>query len=124
MPPISGSLQSDKTRELRAQFDKVRHTNIGRKVGVPIILVVGDQDSGKSATVTSITGVPFPSADGCCTRHATEIVLRWARGPNITASVTPDPESPELPKKMREVLAKYHVMQSLDELPALQKDFQ
>jgi len=124
MTPVSGSPQSDKTRKLRAQFDKVRHTNIGRRIGVPVLLDVGGQDVGKSATITGITDVPFPSASGPCTRHAAEISSGWAPTLQIPLSVIPDPDSPEIPLRVKQVLAKYNGMQDLLQLPALQEDFQ
>ena len=40
------------------------------------LVIVGDQSTGKSSLLRSLTDIPFPVADGCCTRFATRIVSR------------------------------------------------
>jgi len=43
---------------------------------IPQLVIVGDQSTGKSSLLRSLTDIPFPVADGCCTRFATRIVSR------------------------------------------------
>lgn len=40
------------------------------------LVIVGDQSSGKSSLLQSLTGIPFPVDSGCCTRWPTRIVSR------------------------------------------------
>jgi Dynamin family/Dynamin central region len=57
---------------------------------LPQIAVVGDQSSGKSSALETITGVPFPRASGACTKYATEIRLRRSVTPGFKVSILPD----------------------------------
>jgi hypothetical protein len=71
----------DKLRDLELQFDGVE---------LPQLVVCGDQSSGKSSVLDAITEVPFPRRDGqTCTRFATDIVLRKADTPSISAHIIP-----------------------------------
>ncbi|KAI9769296.1 MAG: hypothetical protein M1839_003773 [Geoglossum umbratile] len=62
-------------------------------LGLPQIVIVGDQSSGKSSLLQSLTGIPFPVGDGLCTRFPTQIVSRQSRsGPErIKVSVHENP---------------------------------
>jgi hypothetical protein len=40
------------------------------------LVIVGAQSAGKSSLLQSLTDIPFPVKDGCCTRFATRIVSR------------------------------------------------
>jgi len=42
----------------------------------PQLVIVGDQSTGKSSLLRTLTDIPFPVAEGCCTRFATRIVSR------------------------------------------------
>ncbi|KAI8945910.1 P-loop containing nucleoside triphosphate hydrolase protein [Xylaria longipes] len=55
------------------KIDKLRELNIGTIIPLPQIVVVGDQSSGKSSLLESLTGFAFPRAPGLCTRYATQI---------------------------------------------------
>lgn len=71
------------------------------------LVVVGDQSSGKSSVLESLTGYYFPRSVGLCTRHATEIVCR--REPTTSIVVTIHPfdataRKAELAKSFRHVL--------------------
>jgi GTPase SAR1 family protein len=57
---------------------------------LPQIAVVGDQSSGKSSALETITGVPFPRASGACTKYATEIRLRRSVTPGFKVWILPD----------------------------------
>jgi hypothetical protein len=39
-------------------------------------VIVGAQSAGKSSLLQSLTDIPFPAADGVCTRFATQIISR------------------------------------------------
>lgn len=57
-------------------IDSLRDYNLDRYVELPQIIVVGDQSSGKSSVLESISMAKFPSKSDLCTRFATELVLR------------------------------------------------
>ena len=40
------------------------------------LVIVGDQSTGKSSLLRSLTDIPFPVASGLCTRFATRILSR------------------------------------------------
>ncbi|KAK0723511.1 hypothetical protein B0T26DRAFT_871331 [Lasiosphaeria miniovina] len=61
--------------ELLDLLDKVQFAQIGGDI-LPQIIVVGDQSSGKSSALTSLTGIHFARHQKACTRYATEIRLR------------------------------------------------
>ncbi|KAK4231780.1 P-loop containing nucleoside triphosphate hydrolase protein [Podospora fimiseda] len=61
---------------LLAKIDKLREKNIGKHVELPQLVVVGDQSSGKSSLLESLTGIPFPRDVELCTRYATQITQR------------------------------------------------
>lgn len=39
-------------------------------------MIVGAQSAGKSSLLQSLTDIPFPAADGVCTRFETRIISR------------------------------------------------
>lgn len=55
------------------KIDKLRELNVGSIIPLPQLVVVGDQSSGKSSVLESLTGFSFPRAAGLCTRYATQI---------------------------------------------------
>ncbi|KAM0608668.1 hypothetical protein ACHAP0_007782 [Verticillium nonalfalfae] len=57
-------------------IDKLRECGIADQVSLPQLVVVGDQSSGKSSVLESLTGFAFPRAAGLCTRYATQITSR------------------------------------------------
>lgn len=66
--------------------DQLRECRADRYVDLPVVVVVGDQSSGKSSVLKGLTGIPFPTSSVQCTRFATEIRLR--RVPNATSVTT------------------------------------
>ena len=63
-------------------------------------MIVGDQSSGKSSPLQSLTDIPFPVGDGLCTRFPTQIVSRRATGgpETIRVSIREGPsESEKIP---------------------------
>lgn len=62
--------------ELLDAIDELRSLDIDKDIPLPQIVVIGEQNAGKSSVLEAISGVPFPTNDGLCTRFATEVVLR------------------------------------------------
>ncbi len=60
-----------------------------RYVGLPEIIVCGDQAAGKSSVLEAISGMRFPARDGLCTRFATELVLRRGHETSTKVFITP-----------------------------------
>lgn len=58
------------------KIDQLREKNVGTHMPLPQLVVVGDQNSGKSSLLETLTGIPFPSAPGLCTRYATQVTHR------------------------------------------------
>ncbi|KAK0375518.1 dynamin family protein, partial [Colletotrichum limetticola] len=77
-------------RNLLDKIDKLRELGISRQIALPQLVVVGDQSSGKSSVLESLTGYYFPRSVGLCTRHATEIVCRREHTPSIVVTIQPD----------------------------------
>lgn len=76
-------------RDLLDIIDSLRSQGVGHYVDLPEIIVCGDQSAGKSSVLEAISGMPFPTKDGVCTRFATELVLR--RGPEASTKVSITP---------------------------------
>ncbi|KAF4845729.1 Interferon-induced GTP-binding protein Mx2 [Colletotrichum siamense] len=94
-------------RHLLDKIDKLRELGISKHVPLPQLVVVGDQSSGKSSVLESLTGYYFPRSVGLCTRHATEIVCRRELKTSIVVTIHPfDPTSDRayLAKSFRHVL--------------------
>lgn len=51
--------------------------------------MVGDQSSGKSSVLESLTGFHFPRAPGLCTRYVTQITCRRVDHESTTISIIP-----------------------------------
>jgi GTP-binding protein EngB required for normal cell division len=75
---LSTALRLEDGVELLDTIDKLRGLGIAEEIPLPQIVVVGQQSSGKSSVLEAISGIPFPTNDGLCTRFATEVVLRRA----------------------------------------------
>jgi GTPase SAR1 family protein len=56
-------------------------------------VVVGDQSSGKSSVLESLTGFAFPQGAGLCTRYATQISCRRTPEQSVTISIIPRPNA-------------------------------
>ncbi|EQB51277.1 dynamin family protein [Colletotrichum gloeosporioides Cg-14] len=108
MAPVQSTPQTGLgNRHLLDKIDKLRELGISKQVPLPQLVVVGDQSSGKSSVLESLTGYYFPRSVGLCTRHATEIVCR--REPTTSIVVTIHPfdattQKAELAKSFRHVL--------------------
>ncbi|KIL94336.1 hypothetical protein FAVG1_02899 [Fusarium avenaceum] len=97
--------------ELLEKIDKLRDLNISQHVPLPQLVVVGDQSSGKSSLLESLTGIPFPKDQTLCTRHATQITccrgkddsinIRIVAGPHASDQHKQDVESFHVPASSR-----------------------
>ncbi|KLU86658.1 hypothetical protein MAPG_05670 [Magnaporthiopsis poae ATCC 64411] len=88
----SDFIQDDKHRDLLDIIDKLRLCGVSNYIELPQIIVCGSQSSGKSSTLESISGVPFPTAEGLCTRFATELILRRCaddESPQVSVQIIP-----------------------------------
>ncbi|KAH8752834.1 hypothetical protein F5883DRAFT_433012, partial [Diaporthe sp. PMI_573] len=59
------------------------------------LVVFGDQSSGKSSVLESVTGFSFPRAPGLCTRHATQITCCRDPVEGVLISIIPRPDADE-----------------------------
>ncbi|KAF5125965.1 Dynamin-related protein 4C [Metarhizium anisopliae] len=75
------------------KIDQLREKNVGTHMPLPQLVVVGDQSSGKSSLLESLTGIPFPNGQGLCTRYATQITHRRDNVEDITIRIIPGPDS-------------------------------
>ncbi|KAK1674720.1 dynamin family protein [Colletotrichum godetiae] len=91
MAPVQSKTQATGlgNRNLLDKIDKLRELGIARQIALPQLVVVGDQSSGKSSVLESLTGYYFPRSVGLCTRHATEIVCRRENTPGIVVTIQP-----------------------------------
>ncbi|KAL8925579.1 MAG: hypothetical protein Q9208_003471 [Pyrenodesmia sp. 3 TL-2023] len=64
------------TQRLFEAIDELRSCGANHDVGLPELVIVGDQSAGKSSLLQSLTDIPFPVADRLCTRFPTRIVSR------------------------------------------------
>lgn len=87
------------------KIDLLRDKNIGKYLPLPQLVAVGDQSSGKSSLLESLTGIPFPRGQELCTRYATQITHRRERTTFINVTIIPGPGASP---KEREELEKYH----------------
>lgn len=108
--PIEEGASSPKhlnSSELLKKIDKLREKNIGKHVPLPQVrlchlqkpftsdtnliklVVVGDQSSGKSSLLASLTKIPFPRDIELCTRYATQITSRRENDRSVEISVIP-----------------------------------
>jgi GTPase SAR1 family protein len=68
-------------------------------------MVVGDQSSGKSSVLESLTGFSFPRAAGLCTRYATQICVCRDSHEGVVISIIPRPNATDT---MKERLRAFH----------------
>ncbi|RMD39935.1 hypothetical protein DV735_g5197, partial [Chaetothyriales sp. CBS 134920] len=102
-PPKSSNplikLHSKDHEEILNVIDQLRSEGISKYVGLPQIIVCGDQSSGKSSVLEAISGLNFPRKENLCTRFATELILRRADNTNVTVSILPDDSRSSIEKE-------------------------
>lgn len=74
---------------LLEKIDKLFACNVGEYVALPQLVVVGDQSSGKSSVLETLTKLPFPRESTLCTRFATQITFRRSNRVSILVSIIP-----------------------------------
>ena len=60
---------------------------------------MGDQSSGKSSLLESLTGIPFPRDVELCTRYATQITQQRDDVSRVNVSIMPGPNATDEHKK-------------------------
>ncbi|EFQ35511.1 dynamin family protein [Colletotrichum graminicola] len=75
------------------KIDQLRERNIGAYLPLPQLVAVGDQSSGKSSLLESLTGIPFPRGQELCTRYATQITHRRETQQRIDIAIIPGPNA-------------------------------
>ncbi|CAN8095464.1 unnamed protein product [Discula destructiva] len=85
-------------RTMLDKIDKLREL-VGTIIALPQLVVVGDQSSGKSSVLESLTGFSFPRAAGLCTRYATQITCRREPHSSVTIGIIPRPNADDAVKK-------------------------
>ncbi|KZZ94743.1 Dynamin, GTPase domain protein [Moelleriella libera RCEF 2490] len=101
------------------KIDQLREKNVGTHMPLPQLVVVGDQSSGKSSLLETLTGIPFPNAQGLCTRYATQITHRRDVIHDILVSIIP--VSPVTDDRKQRLLA-YN--RSVKSTALLQKEYE
>ncbi|OIW30107.1 dynamin family protein [Coniochaeta ligniaria NRRL 30616] len=95
----------DDQAKLLDLMDKIQFAKISTDK-LPQIVVVGDQSSGKSSVLTSLTGIPFIRSNLACTRFATEIRLRRSGRSSTTVWIMSDESRPKQERKALEAFRK------------------
>ncbi|KAI0152050.1 P-loop containing nucleoside triphosphate hydrolase protein [Hypoxylon sp. NC0597] len=87
----------EEQKDLLDTIDGLRKHGLYYPLDLPKIVVVGDQSSGKSSLLESISGFRFSAKDGLYTRFATELILctnsRQTIDVQIQSSATPGEET-------------------------------
>ncbi|KLJ11831.1 hypothetical protein EMPG_13014 [Blastomyces silverae] len=89
MESESGAYNKLADPTLLDKIDRLFACNVGSHIGLPQLVVVGDQSSGKSSVLEGLTKLPFPRDSGLCTRFATQITFRREEEQRITVSIIP-----------------------------------
>lgn len=98
--------EDNETRAQLELIDDLRKVGVSDHIGLPQLVVVGDQSTGKSSVLQAVTDIPFPINDEMCTRFATEIVLQRTSsdmGTKVKFEIIPaTDESPDRQKALKE----------------------
>lgn len=70
---------NENLRPLLDAVDAMRKDGIEKDIELPQIAVMGDQSSGKSSALESISGISFPRGAGLVTRCVTQITMRFGK---------------------------------------------
>ncbi|KAK6363383.1 hypothetical protein TWF730_000815 [Orbilia blumenaviensis] len=112
-----------RSKSLLQKIAELRAVGVGDHISLPQLVVCGDQSAGKSSVLEGITEIPFPRADGVCTKFATEITLTHSNthtSAEITATIIPHAGRSDDEKA--KLLAFRRQLNNYDELPAIIKE--
>lgn len=110
-------LHSKEQAQLLNAIDELRAQGISRHIGLPQLIVCGDQSSGKSSVLEGLTRLRFPTKDVLCTTFATELALRRAPYKRISCNIKPgSSRSPAEKEHLSEFRAAFT---SADEFPSI-----
>lgn len=70
-------------------IEDLQDRRLGQLISLPQIVVVGDQNSGKSSVLEALTKIPFPRDNELCTRFATQINLHRSQLNRVEVSIRP-----------------------------------
>jgi hypothetical protein len=87
--PALSQLQSEEQGRLLDMISQLRAQDVNKHIALPILVVCGDQSSGKSSVLEAISGVKFPTKDAFCTQFATEFSLRRTAETSTTVHIRP-----------------------------------
>ena len=104
---LPSGLLSEEHARLLDVTDRLRGLGLARHMPLPQLVVCGDQSSGKSSVLQSISGVKFPVNDGLCTRFATQVILRRSERESGSVSIEPGASSSD---EQREELQAFNVV--------------
>ncbi|KAF2805000.1 interferon-induced GTP-binding protein Mx2 [Mytilinidion resinicola] len=76
------------SQALLNKIDKLREINV-KTIELPQLVVAGDQSSGKSSLLESLTEFSFPQDPGLCTRYATQTSCRRDSEKKVVVSIIP-----------------------------------
>ncbi|KAK6515208.1 hypothetical protein TWF506_007552 [Arthrobotrys conoides] len=114
---------TNRSKPLLQKIAELRAVGVGDHISLPQLVVCGDQSAGKSSVLEGITEIPFPRADGVCTKFATEITLTHSnthQTAEITATIIPHAGRTEEEKV--KLLAFKRKLKGYEELPDIIKE--
>jgi GTPase SAR1 family protein len=105
-------------RPLLDKIDELRTIGVGGLVGLPQLIVCGNQSSGKSSVLEAISRVRFPVKSNVCTRFPTEVILRRHPASRFKVSIEPGSSRSKEARQTIKAFAPAEVTSS-DQLEAL-----
>jgi len=119
--PLEGLNSARSTLRLE-QIAGLRARGIADHIGLPQLVVSGDQSTGKSSLLEGITGIPFPRQDGLCTRFPTEILLEHSSEGDtiINASIIPSPARTN--EEKQRIVSFHRRLSGFEDLPVVIED--
>eukprot|EP00771_Trimastix_marina_P003147 gnl/Trimastix_PCT/4353.p1 GENE.gnl/Trimastix_PCT/4353~~gnl/Trimastix_PCT/4353.p1 ORF type:complete len:730 (+),score=168.81 gnl/Trimastix_PCT/4353:117-2306(+) len=86
------SSMSQIVRPMLDRIDRLRGILKGEPISLPMIVVIGDQSTGKSSVLEAISGIELPRGSGICTRVPLELRMKRSSEPSISISSQDSPE--------------------------------
>ncbi|KAL8939654.1 MAG: hypothetical protein Q9216_003230 [Gyalolechia sp. 2 TL-2023] len=85
--------RNEDTQRLFEAIDELRSCGANHDIELPELVIVGDQSTGKSSLLQSLTDIPFPVDERLCTRFPTRIVSRRTPNEVETTKISIEPAS-------------------------------